>query len=419
MAKGYIFACTNKSEQECFARKLFGTSHLNADAVLAIDPGDTLFLINLETDKFYGPYKAATKGSYNVAPEAWGGRYPYQVQVALEDRAKVLGNFKRILSKLGIRSNTLLSEAEVDACTELLNTAHMLNGSLSGKSEDELRANALEFLVKEKADQLRKLRATSSHGTTRKAISGKPKMEATTLWDFPTQSYGDTPKGNNRYPGVTPAFVIWNLVRRYTNPGDLVVDPMCGSGTTIDVCNEENRRVIGYDIVPTRPDIIQNDARKIPLDDSTVDLVFIDSPYGDNIKYNDHPDSIGNISAEDVRFYDDLEQVMKECHRILKPGKVLGWLIGDQWVKKVFTPVGFRIYERLTQYFEPVDVICVARRSQSSNTGVWYNRAIRFNFYLRGFKYLFIVRKPEEASRKRVARRDVKWAYYERGKPDK
>jgi DNA modification methylase len=37
---------------------------------------------------------------------------------------------------------------------------------------------------------------------------------------------------------------------------DLVVDPMCGSGTTIDVCKEERRRAIGYDIHPTRPDII-------------------------------------------------------------------------------------------------------------------------------------------------------------------
>ena len=36
---------------------------------------------------------------------------------------------------------------------------------------------------------------------------------------------------------------------------------MCGSGTTIDVCKEENRNVIGYDIFPTRMDIIQNDSK--------------------------------------------------------------------------------------------------------------------------------------------------------------
>jgi hypothetical protein len=52
---------------------------------------------------------------------------------------------------------------------------------------------------------------------------------------------------------------------------------MCGSGTTIDVCREEGRRAIGYDTTPVRSDIIQNDARNIPLASDSVDMVFIDS----------------------------------------------------------------------------------------------------------------------------------------------
>ena len=111
----------------------------------------------------------------------------------------------------------------------------------------------------------------------------KPILHATTLWDFPKQSYGNTPKGDWRFNGVTPAGVIWNMIQRYTKQGGLVVDPMCGSGTTIDVCKEEGRNVIGYDIAPIRSDIIQNDARKIPLEDNSVDMVFVDSPYGDNV----------------------------------------------------------------------------------------------------------------------------------------
>lgn len=242
----------------------------------------------------------------------------------------------------------------------------------------------------------------------------KPTLGATTLWDYPKQSYGKTAKGDNKYPGVTPAFIIWNLIQRYTNLGDLVVDPMCGSGTTIDVCKEEGRRAIGYDIVSVRPDIIQNDARNIPLPDDSVDMVFIDSPYSDNVKYSDHPDCIGKISCEDERFFHELEKVAKEAWRILKPGKVLGWLIGDQWVKKRFTPVGFELYERLCKYFETVDVICVVRRGQTSNTGLWYNRALRFNFYLRGFKYLFIMRKPDMNSKQEKSVQPMKWTTYER-----
>jgi DNA modification methylase len=244
----------------------------------------------------------------------------------------------------------------------------------------------------------------------------KPMLEATTLWDYPKQSYGKKPKGNNKYPGVTPAFIIWNLVQRYTKPGDLVVDPMAGSGTTIDVCKEEGRQVIGYDVAPAHPLVVQNDARNIPLEDNSVDMVFIDSPYSNNVKYSDHPDCIGKISCEDERFFEELEKVAKEAYRILKPGKVLGWLIGDQWVKKKFTPVGFELYQRLSKYFDTVDTICVVRRGQTSNTGLWYNRARRFNFYLRGFKYLLIMRKPDSNSVQKEEVRSVKWTNYERGK---
>jgi len=239
----------------------------------------------------------------------------------------------------------------------------------------------------------------------------RPPFETTTLWDYPRQSYGKRLKGDNKFQGVTPAFIIWNLVQRYTNPGDLVVDPMAGSGTTIDVCEEEGRRVIGYDINPRHPKVIKNDSRKIPLPDNSADMVFIDSPYGDNVNYSNEPGDIGKISAEDEKFYHELEKVAIETHRILKPGKVLGWLIGDQWVKRKFTPVGFKIYNMLTKYFIPIDVVCVVRRGQSSNTPIWHYRAQKFNFFLRGFKYLIIVKKPN-GKLKTNSLRKIKWQRY-------
>ncbi len=244
--------------------------------------------------------------------------------------------------------------------------------------------------------------------------SEKPPFETTTLWDYPKQSYGKKPKGNNKFQGVTPAFIIWNMIQRYTKPGDLVVDPMAGSGTTIDVCEEEERRVIGYDINPQHPKVIKNDSRKIPLEDNSVDMVFIDSPYGDNVNYSDDPKDIGKISAEDPRFYEELEKVAREIYRVLKPGKVIGWLIGDQWVKRKFTPVGFKIYEMLMDKvgFEPMDIICVARRNQSSNTRIWHYRAKKFNFFLRGFKYLIIAKKPEGKKVTKKRRSKINWKKY-------
>ena len=218
-------------------------------------------------------------------------------------------------------------------------------------------------------------------------------IESTTLWDFPRQNYGNKPHGNNKYNGVTPAFIIWNLLKRYTNEGDLVVDPMCGSGTTYDVATELKRNSKCYDLNIVRDEIEKADARKLPLENQIADFVFIDSPYSDNIKYSDDKNCIGKISCEKEEFFDELEKVAIEIKRILKKGKAVAWLIGDQWIKRKFTPTGFLLYNRLIKHFETVDVISVTRHNQTSNTGVWHYRARKHNFYLRGFKYLFIMKK--------------------------
>ncbi|MEA2104289.1 MAG: DNA methyltransferase [Candidatus Cloacimonadota bacterium] len=222
-------------------------------------------------------------------------------------------------------------------------------------------------------------------------------LESTTLWDFPTQNYGNKPHGNNKYNGVTPAFIIWNLLQRYTKENDLVVDPMCGSGTTYDVATELNRKTECFDLNIVRDEIKKADARKLPLKDDVADLVFIDSPYSDNIKYSDDKNCIGKISCEKDEFFDELEKVAIEIKRILKEGKVVAWLIGDQWIKRKFTPTGFLLYNRLVKHFETIDIVSVTRHNQTSNTGIWHYRARKYNFYLRGFKYLFIMRKSTKA----------------------
>ena len=402
LIRGFIFACTKKTEAECFEKLLFGTERVYGPIVIRIRKGDLLFLNNLNTNTLYGVFKAVSDGGFNIQPEAWNGKYPYQVKVEILGEKIALKNAKKILSKFKIKRNTpLFGRKLLDFLDLFLPHPTLLDAT------SKLQMNETVRLILEQKEKIRK---RINEVDIEEEI---PLIEATTFWDFPKQSYGLTPKGDNKYPGVTPALIIYNMVWRYTDPGDLVVDPMAGSGTTLDVCKEEKRRCICYDIAPTRPDVIQNDARKIPLEDNSVDMVFIDSPYGDNVRYNDHPDDIGKISSETERFYDELEKVMREAHRILKEGKVLGWLIGDQWVKGKFTPVGFKIYERLCKYFEPVDIICVARRGQSSHTGLWFNRARRFNFYLRGFKYLIIMRKSANKSRK-LKRRKIKWRQYPR-----
>jgi len=407
-SRGHIFVCTNKTEPECLERMLFGTSRLYADDVLGVKAGDVLFLLNVNSNTLYGVFHAKSDGRQNIVPEAWKGKYPYQIEVKPSGKLQRIENAKTLLTKLGIDWHKPLNNLMIENLLKLFSSMESGVFDETTKSNKSWGSLSPERIASKQIDAI-------ENAATVELQKEKPILEATTLWDYPRQSYGKTPKGNNKYPGVTPAFIIWNLIQRYTEPSDLVLDPMAGSGTTLDVCREEGRRCICYDIAPTRPEIIQNDSRKIPLDDNSVDMIFVDSPYGDNIRYNDHPDCIGKISSENEIFYEELEKVMKECCRVLKPGKVIAWLIGDQWVKKRFTPVGFKIYQKLSKYFETVDIICVVRRGQASHTPLWYNRARRFNFFLRGFKYLFIMRKSlggETIPEKRT----VKWAYYDRNK---
>lgn len=390
--RGFIFACTEKSESEFLNRLIFATNRVYAHKVFAIRKGDFVFLYNLDTDIIYGTFKAKSDGSYDKSLEIFNGKYPYYVEVEPLGEIVKMQNASKIFKRLGISWRDILTYKGVEVLRSFIDNSKSLTVDLLFPFEFDRTSLSVgkENLVDE---------------------TFRPPIFSTTLWDYPKQSYGDSPKGDNKYPGVTPAFIIYNLIHRYTSPGDLVCDPMAGSGTTIDVCKEERRRCIAFDISPTRRDIIQADARNLPLKDNSVDMIFVDSPYGDNIRYNDHPLNIGHISATDERFYDELEKVMAECYRILKDGKILAWLIGDQWAKGVFVPVGFKVYERLTKYFEPVDIVCVVRRNQSSNTPFWHSKAIEHNFYLRGFKYLIIVRKVRERRERKVK---VKWNYYER-----
>src|SRR6478672_9861387 len=122
--------------------------------------------------------------------------------------------------------------------------------------------------------------------------------QVTTLWDYPSQDYGETQQGKAGYKGATPSYIIWNLLQRYTKEKDLVIDPCAGSGTTLDVARDLNRKALGYDVHPSRKDIFRVDARKLPPElTSKVDFVFIDPPYSTHLDYGEDPRDIGKLDV--------------------------------------------------------------------------------------------------------------------------
>lgn len=53
---------------------------------------------------------------------------------------------------------------------------------------------------------------------------------------------------NALYPTQKPVTLISDFVRLFTNPGDTILDPFCGSGTTLHVAKQLGRKAIGCDI---------------------------------------------------------------------------------------------------------------------------------------------------------------------------
>lgn len=219
-------------------------------------------------------------------------------------------------------------------------------------------------------------------------------IQTTTLWNYPSQHYSNRQQGNQNYPGATPSYIIWNVLKRYTEQGAVVVDPMCGSGTTIDVCKDIHRTCLAYDIHPSRKDIKQADARKLPLEDKKADFVFIDPPYGDNIRYSDNENCIGRLKATQTHYFNAMEHVIKEIFRILKPDRYMALYICDYYNKKDgFVPIGFTLFSIMSQYFIPADIISVVRHNKTLQSGNYHTAAQEGNFFLRGFNYLFIMQK--------------------------
>jgi len=69
------------------------------------------------------------------------------------------------------------------------------------------------------------------------------------IWEYVVGSWnGDEGVGN--HPAYFPEALAKDHVASWSNPGDVVLDPFAGSGTTLKAAKELNRRFIGIEINP-------------------------------------------------------------------------------------------------------------------------------------------------------------------------
>lgn len=76
------------------------------------------------------------------------------------------------------------------------------------------------------------------------------------IWKYKTSKTGQEDEIAYSHPAIFPIDLARDLIISFTNPGDLVYDPMAGSGTTLKAAKDLGRNYIGSEIVTNYCDII-------------------------------------------------------------------------------------------------------------------------------------------------------------------
>lgn len=232
-------------------------------------------------------------------------------------------------------------------------------------------------------------------------------LETNTVWSFPDR--GKWATHDAKWRGNWSPYIPRNVILRYSQEGDLVLDQFIGGGTTLVEAKLLNRNCIGVDVNPialerckqkcdfeygnSRIDIRQGDARNLHfLENESVDLICTHPPYANIIRYSE--DLENDLSRLDLKvFLAEMYKVAKESYRVLKKNKFCAVLMGDTRQKGMVQPLAFetmRVFEMAG--FKSKEII-IKEQHNCQATGFWKTNSIKHNFLLLAHEYLFVFRK--------------------------
>lgn len=233
-------------------------------------------------------------------------------------------------------------------------------------------------------------------------------LQTTTLWDFPERGSWSTHNGD--YRGNWSPHIPRNIILRYSEEGDIVLDQFLGSGTTLIETALLNRRGMGVDINPIAIDISIKRIRHSTVQTNTVikkgdacniyfikndsvDLICTHPPYANIVHYSKNID--GDLSNLDIdKFLEKMQFVAAESFRVLKQNKYCAILMGDTRRKKHIIPLGFYVMQVFLSSGFILKEIIIKKQHNCTSTSLWYKRSIDQNFLLLAHEYLFVFRKP-------------------------
>jgi DNA modification methylase len=247
-------------------------------------------------------------------------------------------------------------------------------------------------------------------------------LQAFTTWSFPKRGNWATHKGN--YRGNWAPEIPRNLILRYSQPEDTVLDQMCGSGTTLVECKLTGRNGIGVDINKNAVMIARDrlnfdyntidgsvkkttqktyvgDARFLDkIKTGSVDLIATHPPYANIIPYSKErlEGDLSNTHSI-AEFAKEMKEVAMECYRVLKPNHFCAILMGDTRRNLHYIPVAFRTLNSFLEVEFILREDIIKHQWQCKSTPYWVKKSMESNFLMIMHEHLFVFRKPGEGEK--------------------
>jgi Predicted DNA modification methylase len=234
-------------------------------------------------------------------------------------------------------------------------------------------------------------------------------LEMTTHWSFPQR--GDWATHDAKWRGNWSPYIPRNIILRYSQEGDLVLDQFVGGGTTLVECKLLNRNIIGVDVndmalrrcrektafehegADGKVEIRKGDARHLDfIQDSSIDLICTHPPYADIIQYSEGIlEDLSHLKVKD--FLEEMKNVAAESHRVLKKDKFCAILMGDTRQRGCMVPMSFEVMQVFENVGFKLKELIIKKQHNCKATGYWKTNSLKYNFLLIAHEYLFVFRK--------------------------
>ncbi|MBR2387944.1 MAG: methyltransferase domain-containing protein [Clostridia bacterium] len=234
-------------------------------------------------------------------------------------------------------------------------------------------------------------------------------LEMTSHWSFPKR--GDWATHDAKWRGNWSPYIPRNIILRYSQEGDLVLDQFAGGGTTLVEAKLLNRNIIGVDVndvalARCREKIdfehegangevylYKGDARKLDfIEDGSIDLICTHPPYADIIQYSeDIKNDLSHLSIKE--FLPEIHKVAEEAYRVLKKDKYCAVLMGDTRKNGMVQPLAFETMTMFRLAGFKLKEIIIKEQHNCKATGYWKTNSVKYNFLLLAHEYLFVFKK--------------------------